>query len=77
MDIDESFASTSNGNGLSGKNKFSRKRRCSSSESEPLGKVFVSSAESDSFSNLLNLSDEVLLEILKNCDSITLDTLSQ
>lgn len=58
--------------------KINRKRRCSSidsAEEATVEKVYVRSPES--FSPLLNLSDEVLLEILKNCNSITLHALSQ
>ncbi|KAJ6637942.1 hypothetical protein Bhyg_10673, partial [Pseudolycoriella hygida] len=58
--------------------KPSRKRRLSLAEEEPSGKVFVQDSDDDyDFSRLLSLSDEVLLEILKNCNSLTLDALSK
>lgn len=53
-----------------------RKRRLSSPDNEPSGKIFVCSSDSTT-SKLLTLSDEVLLEILKYCSSVTLDALSR
>lgn len=56
----------------------SRKRHNTDNVELPLGKVFVSSSEKyDNFSPLLNLSDEVLLEIFQNCDSVTLYSVSR
>lgn len=60
--------------------KINRKRRCASidsAEEATVEKVYVRSSESYDSSPLLNLSDEVLIEILKNCNSITLHALSQ
>lgn len=55
-----------------------RKRSHSCSDTEPSEKVFVTSPEiTQEYSKLLNLSDEVLLEILKNCNSSTLIALSR
>lgn len=58
------------------KQKPNRKRRLSMIEEEPSGKVFVQDDDYH-YSKLLSLSDEVLLEILKNCNSLTLDALSK
>lgn len=75
IDVDEIQNDSSNSN--ANKQKPNRKRRLSIGE-EPSGKVFVQDSEDDcNYSKLLSLSDEVLLEILKNCNSLTLDALSK
>lgn len=62
---------------ISSSSSSSRKRHNTDNTEPPLGKVFVSSSEEyDNYSPLLNLSDEVLLEIFQNCNSVTLDAVS-
>lgn len=76
IDVDETQCDSFNGSNQ--KLKPNRKRRLSMIEEEPSGKVFVQDSEDDyNYSKLLSLSDEVLLEILKNCNSLTLDALSK
>lgn len=76
IDIDETQNDSSNS--TSNKPKPNRKRRLSMLEEETSGKVFVQDSDDDyHYSKLLSLSDEVLLEILKNCNSLTLDALSK
>lgn len=76
IDFDETQNDSSNSN--SNKPKPNRKRRLSLIEDETSGKVFVQDSDDDfHYSKLLSLSDEVLLEILKNCNSLTLDALSK
>lgn len=76
IDVDETHNDSSNSN--SNKQKPNRKRRLSMIEEEPSGKVFVQDSDDDyHYSKLLSLSDEVLLEILKNCNSLTLDAMAK
>lgn len=79
IDVDEPQSDSFNGSNQNcNKLKPNRKRRLSMVEEEPSGKVFVQDSEDDyHYSKLLSLSDEVLLEILKNCNSLTLDALSK
>lgn len=67
--------------------KVARKRKRSTDNDRPdCDKVFVQESGTVDFisessaatkSLLLNLSDEVLLEILQHCNSVTLDALAQ
>lgn len=79
IDVDETQNDSSNGsNSNSNKQKPNRKRRLSMIEEEPSGKVFVQDSDDDyHYSKLLSLSDEVLLEILKNCNSLALDAVAK
>lgn len=78
IDIDVDEAQSNSSNCSVSKPKPNRKRRLSMAEEEPSGKVFVQESDDDyHYSELLSLSDEVLLEILKNCNSLTLDALSK
>lgn len=56
-----------------------RKRRASSAatETEVSAKRFLAHEEDDGAFKLLDFTDEVLLEILQNCDSATLYALSK
>lgn len=77
IDVDDT-QNDSSSNSNCNKQKPNRKRRLSMIEEEPSGKVFVQDSDDDyHYSKLLSLSDEVLLEILKNCNSLTLDALSK
>lgn len=55
-----------------------RKRRASSSvEGDVSAKRFIAQEDDDENFKLLDFTDEVLLEILKNCDNTTLYALSK
>lgn len=76
IDVDDTQNDSSSNSNCN--KKPNRKRRLSMIEEEPSGKVFVQDSDDDyHYSKLLSLSDEVLLEILKNCNSLTLDALSK
>lgn len=72
--------STSSTDANSSKNEQTntRKRRASNStETELSAKRFIAHDEDDGAFKLLDFTDEVLLEILQNCDSATLYALSK
>lgn len=54
-----------------------KKRRLSDEDSAPSEKVFIKDSSDCDTSPLLNLSDEVLLEILKNCSGPELLSISK
>lgn len=71
--------STSTDSNCSTNDSQSRKRRASSSieVSDVSAKRFIAQEDDDGHFKLLDFTDEVLLEILKNCDSTTLYALSK
>lgn len=76
-DIQPSTSSTDENS--HGKNESnSRKRRASSTpETDPAVKRFIVQEEEDDAFKFLDFTDEVLLEVLQNCDCPTLYALSK
>lgn len=77
-EINDIEPSTSRGVNRSTNDNNKRKRRASSTaETGHTAKRFIAQDEEDGVFKLLDFTDEVLLEILQNCDSTTLYALSK
>lgn len=78
-DIQPSTSTDSNHSKNANKKRSqSRKRRASNTaESDSAAKRFLAQEDDDGIFKLLDFTDEVLLEILQNCDSTTLYALSK
>lgn len=78
-DIQPSTSTDSNHSKNENKSRSqSRKRRASNTvDSDSSAKRFIAQDDDDGTFKLLDFTDEVLLEILQNCDSTTLYALSK